>query len=150
MGPPWGAFCQITLTSCCVKKCVYLYSRFYGRYQIKTTCWNNITSIQHLLLYFCNEQWPGQPFDKLVLCVMNNLFIVLILCWIKRLFRDFYYCVTVRGSRPGKNVQLSENEIRGLCLKSREIFLSQPILLELEAPLKICGLWYIHLTLLTR
>ena len=48
--------------------------------------------------------------------------------------------MTVRGSRPGKNVQLSENEIRGLCLKSREIFLSQPILLELEAPLKICGL----------
>ena len=48
-------------------------------------------------------------------------------------------CVVVRGSRPGKNVQLAENEIRGLCLKSREIFLSQPILLELEAPLKICG-----------
>ena len=46
---------------------------------------------------------------------------------------------TVRGSKPGKNVQLQENEIRGLCLKSREIFLSQPILLELEAPLKICG-----------
>uniref|UniRef100_A0A8W8K806 Serine/threonine-protein phosphatase n=1 Tax=Magallana gigas TaxID=29159 RepID=A0A8W8K806_MAGGI len=45
----------------------------------------------------------------------------------------------VRGSRPGKNVQLTESEIRGLCLKSREIFLSQPILLELEAPLKICG-----------
>ena len=45
----------------------------------------------------------------------------------------------VRGARPGKNVQLTENEIRGLCLKSREIFLSQPILLELEAPLKICG-----------
>ncbi|KAK1145322.1 serine/threonine-protein phosphatase PP1-gamma catalytic subunit B-like [Acipenser oxyrinchus oxyrinchus] len=45
----------------------------------------------------------------------------------------------VRGSKPGKNVQLQENEIRGLCLKSREIFLSQPILLELEAPLKVCG-----------
>lgn len=45
----------------------------------------------------------------------------------------------VRGSRPGKNVQLTDAEIRGLCLKSREIFLSQPILLELEAPLKICG-----------
>ncbi|XP_018650808.1 putative protein phosphatase-1 [Schistosoma mansoni] len=45
----------------------------------------------------------------------------------------------VRGSRPGKNVQLSEAEIRGLALKSREIFLRQPILLELEAPLKICG-----------
>ena len=50
---------------------------------------------------------------------------------------NFY--VLVRGSRPGKNVQLTENEIRGLCLKSRELFLSQPILLELEAPLKICG-----------
>lgn len=48
-------------------------------------------------------------------------------------------CLPVKGSRPGKNVQLTEGEIRGLCLKSREIFLSQPILLELEAPLKICG-----------
>lgn len=45
----------------------------------------------------------------------------------------------MRGSRPGKNVQLTETEIRNLCLKCREIFLSQPILLELEAPLKICG-----------
>ena len=45
----------------------------------------------------------------------------------------------VRGDRPGRNVQLTEAEIRGLCQKSREIFLSQPILLELEAPLKICG-----------
>ena len=45
----------------------------------------------------------------------------------------------VRGAKPNKNVHLSENEVRGLCLKSREIFLSQPILLELEAPLKICG-----------
>lgn len=45
----------------------------------------------------------------------------------------------VRGSRPGKNVQLSENEIKGLIVKSREVFLSQPCLLELEAPIKICG-----------
>lgn len=49
----------------------------------------------------------------------------------------------VRGARPGKNVQLSEVDIRNLCLKSREIFLSQPILLELEAPLKICGKYLI-------
>ena len=47
--------------------------------------------------------------------------------------------VTVRGSRTIKTVQLTENEVRNLCLKSSEIFLSQPILLELEAPLKICG-----------
>ena len=45
----------------------------------------------------------------------------------------------VRGSKPGKRVNLSEAEIRGLCNKSREIFISQPILLELEAPIKICG-----------
>jgi serine/threonine-protein phosphatase PP1 catalytic subunit len=45
----------------------------------------------------------------------------------------------VRGSRPGKQVQLSEPEIKGLILKSREIFMSQSTLLELEAPIKICG-----------
>jgi serine/threonine-protein phosphatase PP1 catalytic subunit len=46
----------------------------------------------------------------------------------------------VRGSRPGKQVQLTELEIRYLCVKSREIFVNQPILLELEAPIKICGM----------
>lgn len=45
----------------------------------------------------------------------------------------------VRGKRPGKQVNLSELEIRDLCLKSREVFISQPILLELEAPIKIVG-----------
>lgn len=44
----------------------------------------------------------------------------------------------VRGSRPGKQVQLLESEIRYLCTKAREIFISQPILLELEAPIKVC------------
>jgi serine/threonine-protein phosphatase PP1 catalytic subunit len=43
----------------------------------------------------------------------------------------------VRGSRPGKQVQLLEQEIRFLCTKAREIFISQPILLELEAPIKV-------------
>lgn len=47
--------------------------------------------------------------------------------------------LNVRGSKPGKLVNLTEAEIRGLCIKSREIFIQQPILLELEAPLKICG-----------
>lgn len=45
----------------------------------------------------------------------------------------------VRGSRPGKQVQLLESEIRYLCTKAREIFISQPILLELEAPIKVCS-----------
>jgi len=34
---------------------------------------------------------------------------------------------------------LSESEIKGLCIKSREVFLSQPNLLDLEAPIKVCG-----------
>jgi serine/threonine-protein phosphatase PP1 catalytic subunit len=45
----------------------------------------------------------------------------------------------VRTARLGKQVQLSEAEIRQLCTVSRDIFLSQPNLLELEAPIKICG-----------
>ena len=45
----------------------------------------------------------------------------------------------VRGARPGKFVTLTENEIRGLCITARDIFMQQPILLELEAPIKICG-----------
>jgi hypothetical protein len=45
----------------------------------------------------------------------------------------------VRGKKPGKHVNLTEAEIRNLCLKSREVFISQPILLELEAPIKIVG-----------
>ena len=54
-------------------------------------------------------------------------------------FLNAYSSFLVRGGRPGKNIQLSEAEVRGLCLKSRDIFLSQPVLLELEAPIKICG-----------
>ncbi|KAL3200095.1 hypothetical protein MRX96_001301 [Rhipicephalus microplus] len=49
-----------------------------------------------------------------------------------RLFED-------RGCRPEKTVPLTETVILDLCLKSREICMSQPILLELEAPLKVRG-----------
>jgi len=45
----------------------------------------------------------------------------------------------VKGSRSSKHVQLTEQEIRSLCQRAREIFHHQPILLELEAPIKICG-----------
>lgn len=45
----------------------------------------------------------------------------------------------VRGCKPGKQVNLAESDIRSLCVKARDIFISQPILLELEAPIKICG-----------
>uniref|UniRef100_A0A1B6MHG7 Serine/threonine-protein phosphatase n=1 Tax=Graphocephala atropunctata TaxID=36148 RepID=A0A1B6MHG7_9HEMI len=44
-----------------------------------------------------------------------------------------------RNVRPGRYLQLTETEIRQLITKSRELFVRQPMLLELEAPLKICG-----------
>merc|ERR1712216_1083395 len=47
--------------------------------------------------------------------------------------------VAVRGQRPGKAVNLTEQEIRWLCTTARDTFMSQPMLLELEAPIKICG-----------
>jgi len=45
--------------------------------------------------------------------------------------------LSVRGARPGRQVTLTENEIRWLCNKGREVFTSQPVLLELEAPIKV-------------
>jgi len=45
----------------------------------------------------------------------------------------------VRTERPGKSVDLEAYEIRYLCVKAREIFLNQPMLLNLLAPIKICG-----------
>jgi len=47
--------------------------------------------------------------------------------------------LSVRGARPGKQVRLEEREIRWLCHASRAIFESQPALLDLSAPIKICG-----------
>jgi len=45
----------------------------------------------------------------------------------------------VRHERPGKLVTLKESEIMALCDASQEVFAEQPMLLELEAPLKTCG-----------
>uniref|UniRef100_A0A7S2U9V0 Serine/threonine-protein phosphatase n=1 Tax=Attheya septentrionalis TaxID=420275 RepID=A0A7S2U9V0_9STRA len=45
----------------------------------------------------------------------------------------------LRGSPPGTLASLAESEIRMLCQRARPVVLSQPMLLELEAPLKICG-----------
>lgn len=47
----------------------------------------------------------------------------------------------VKNLKPGKNAQLSESEIKQLCAAAKEIFLQQPNLLELEAPIKICGIF---------
>jgi serine/threonine-protein phosphatase PP1 catalytic subunit len=44
-----------------------------------------------------------------------------------------------RGAKL-QQLQLQEFEIQQLCVASRGIFLRQPNLLELEAPIKICGI----------
>ncbi|KAG7366260.1 metallo-dependent phosphatase-like protein [Nitzschia inconspicua] len=45
----------------------------------------------------------------------------------------------LRGSPPGTFATLTEGEIKLLCTRARPVFLQQPMLLELEAPIKICG-----------
>lgn len=47
--------------------------------------------------------------------------------------------LALRGSPPGTLASLAENEIRMLCTTVRPKLLQQPMLLELTAPLKICG-----------
>lgn len=44
-----------------------------------------------------------------------------------------------KSGKVPKQVQLNEAEIKQLCAAAKEVFLSQPNLLELEAPIKICG-----------
>jgi len=48
-------------------------------------------------------------------------------------------CLEARGSKPGKLVSVAEGQVKALCVAAREVFMSQNALLELEAPLKICG-----------
>jgi serine/threonine-protein phosphatase PP1 catalytic subunit len=46
---------------------------------------------------------------------------------------------SVSSVRQATQVSLKEEEIHSLVNKAREIFMAQPVLLELEAPLKIVG-----------
>jgi serine/threonine-protein phosphatase PP1 catalytic subunit len=43
------------------------------------------------------------------------------------------------SEKKGNDVKMTEQEIKCVCVSAREIFLAQPILLELEAPIKIVG-----------
>eukprot|EP00537_Pseudo-nitzschia_pungens_P002365 CAMPEP_0172371828 /NCGR_PEP_ID=MMETSP1060-20121228/45033_1 /TAXON_ID=37318 /ORGANISM="Pseudo-nitzschia pungens, Strain cf. cingulata" /LENGTH=333 /DNA_ID=CAMNT_0013097581 /DNA_START=45 /DNA_END=1046 /DNA_ORIENTATION=- len=48
--------------------------------------------------------------------------------------------LSVRGARPGRLVvDLSEAEMKMICLRSRDIMMAQPMMLELKAPIKIVG-----------
>merc|ERR1712232_494777 len=48
-------------------------------------------------------------------------------------------CLENRTAKPGKLVVIPEGQVKALCSAVREVFLPQCSLLELEAPLKICG-----------
>jgi serine/threonine-protein phosphatase PP1 catalytic subunit len=47
--------------------------------------------------------------------------------------------LAVKNARPGTEVNLPEEDIMWLCRRCREIFLSQPMLLEVACPVNICG-----------
>jgi len=44
-----------------------------------------------------------------------------------------------KNNKPGKEVKLREEDVRNLCFQARAILTNQPILLDLEAPIKIVG-----------
>ena len=39
----------------------------------------------------------------------------------------------------GKKVNIKEKDVSLLCKSARDVFMEQPVFLELEAPIKICG-----------
>eukprot|EP01040_Poterioochromonas_malhamensis_P016143 gene16143-18256_t len=47
--------------------------------------------------------------------------------------------LSVTGAPSKREISLTEKEIQFLCYKSSEIFLQQPSLLEISAPINICG-----------
>lgn len=51
--------------------------------------------------------------------------------------------LSVRGARPGKEVNLPESQIKELIKRATDVFMSQDVLLQLQAPIKVCGNHYI-------
>jgi len=47
--------------------------------------------------------------------------------------------LSARNKKPGTAVDISAQDATALCNQAREVLLSQPMLLELGAPIKICG-----------
>jgi serine/threonine-protein phosphatase PP1 catalytic subunit len=45
----------------------------------------------------------------------------------------------VRTAKPGKLVKLAESDVLGLVRAAKNLFLDQPMLIEVPAPLKVCG-----------
>lgn len=47
--------------------------------------------------------------------------------------------ISLKSNKTQKQANLTENEIKWLVIKNREIAIEQPIFLELESPLNVCG-----------
>mmetsp|Transcript_24219 Transcript_24219/g.55115 ORF Transcript_24219/g.55115 Transcript_24219/m.55115 type:complete len:99 (+) Transcript_24219:199-495(+) len=47
--------------------------------------------------------------------------------------------LSARSKKPGTPVELGVADATSLCNQTRDVLLSQPMLLELGAPIKICG-----------
>lgn len=45
----------------------------------------------------------------------------------------------IRGARPGREVNLPEDQIKMLIEEATSVFMSQDVLLQLQAPIKVCG-----------
>lgn len=52
------------------------------------------------------------------------------------------------GANNGKKLVIKEKDVSAICKQAKDIFMEQPVFLELEAPIKICGmsLSFSHLT----
>lgn len=44
-----------------------------------------------------------------------------------------------KAYKPNKEVTLLESEIRWLIIKAKGIFMEQPVFIELNAPMNVCG-----------
>ena len=47
-----------------------------------------------------------------------------------------------KSFKPNKLVSLSESEIKWICIKAKEILMEQPVFLELDSPINICGIYF--------
>jgi len=47
--------------------------------------------------------------------------------------------LSARNKKPGTPVDIAAADATQLCTLAREVFMNQPMLLELGAPIKICG-----------
>lgn len=55
---------------------------------------------------------------------------------------DSIICRLTQTEQWKRDIDVSEHEIKMVCTLARQIFLQQPMLLELNAPLKIAGKFF--------